>query len=134
MLASSLTALRLTLHILAATIWVGGQLTLAGLVPTLRGAGEGVAAAAAKTFGRMAWPAYAVLILTGLWNYATFNMNQVTTPWKIVVAIKIVVALFAGLAAYLHQKAKRPKQIAFWGSVSGLSAVSALTLGVFLAG
>ncbi len=134
MLASSLTALRLTLHILAATIWVGGQLTLAGLVPTLKDAGEGVVTAAAKAFSRLAWPAYVVLIATGLWNYASFNMNEVSTAWKIVLAVKITVALFAGLATFLHQKARSRGQIAFWGSVSGLSAVAALTLGVFLAG
>ncbi len=134
MLASSLTALRLTLHILAATIWVGGQLTLAGLVPTLKDAGEGVVTAAAKAFSRLAWPAYVVLIATGLWNYASFNMNEVSTAWKIVLAVKIAVALFAGLATFLHQKARSRGQIAFWGSVSGLSAVAALTLGVFLAG
>jgi len=32
----SWTAIRLFLHVLGATVWVGGQLTLAGLVPGLR--------------------------------------------------------------------------------------------------
>ncbi len=35
-LASWLVALRLTLHVLAASVWVGGQITLAGLVPSVR--------------------------------------------------------------------------------------------------
>ena len=35
-----LETLRLFLHVLAATIWVGGQLTLAALVPALRAAGD----------------------------------------------------------------------------------------------
>ena len=38
-LAPAVTALRLSLHVLAATIWVGGQLTIAGLVPDLRALG-----------------------------------------------------------------------------------------------
>jgi putative copper export protein len=134
LLASSLTALRLTLHVLAASIWVGGQFTLLGMVPTLRGAGETTTAAITKAFSRLAWPAYVVLIATGLWNVATFNMNTVTTAWKIVLGVKITVALLAGLAAYLHQRAKSKSQIALWGSLSGLTAVAALTLGVFLAG
>ena len=36
MLSVSWTTVRLFLHVLAATVWVGGQLTLAGLVPGLR--------------------------------------------------------------------------------------------------
>jgi uncharacterized membrane protein len=48
---------RLFLHVLAATIWVGGQLTLAALVPALRGTAEGVTRVAARAFNRVAWPA-----------------------------------------------------------------------------
>ncbi len=39
MLTVELETLRLFLHVLAATVWVGGQITLAALVPALRGAG-----------------------------------------------------------------------------------------------
>lgn len=135
MLASALEGIRLSLHVLAAAIWVGGQLTLGSMVPSLRAnGGERVTSAAAKAFGRLAWPAYAVLIITGLWNYAVVDMNTVNTAWKIVVGIKVFVALFAGLAAYLHQRAKTKGQIATWGGLAGLSSVAALVLGVFLAG
>ena len=36
MLPLHLATLRLFLHLLAATVWVGGQLVLAGLLPALR--------------------------------------------------------------------------------------------------
>lgn len=134
MLTSALTGIRLSLHVLAATIWVGGLLTLAGLVPALRGAGAGVTAIAARAFSRFSWPAYGVLLLTGFWNYGTFNMNQVSSGWKIVVGIKIFVAVLSGVAAYLHSKAKKSASIAAWGGVSGVSAVTALVMGVFLTG
>ena len=39
MLPVSWGTIRLTLHVLAATIWVGGQLTLAALVPALDASG-----------------------------------------------------------------------------------------------
>ena len=39
---------RLFLHIVAATIWVGGQLTLAALVPTLRALGSEAPGAVAR--------------------------------------------------------------------------------------
>jgi hypothetical protein len=39
-LAVSWDTIRLFLHVLAATIWVGGQIVLAALVPILRRAGS----------------------------------------------------------------------------------------------
>ena len=57
--------IRLTLHVLAACIWVGGQVVLGALVPLLRGT-EGMAKRAARAFNRIAWPAFAVLVLTGI--------------------------------------------------------------------
>ncbi len=48
MLAVSWDTVRLFLHVLAATIWVGGQLTLAALVPVLRRFGGEVPRAAAR--------------------------------------------------------------------------------------
>lgn len=134
LLASALDGIRLSLHVIAATIWVGGQLVVAGLVPSLRKSGGDATKVVARAFARIAWPAYAVLILTGLWNYSSFNMNKVTTAWKIVISIKIAVALFSGLAVYLHQRAKSPKQTGVWGGIAALSSVAALVMGVFVAG
>ena len=60
MLAVSWDTIRLFLHVLAATIWVGGQLTLAALVPVLRHLGTDVPRAAARRYNQAAWPAFAV--------------------------------------------------------------------------
>jgi hypothetical protein len=49
-------------------VWVGGQITLAALVPVLRRLGAEIPRAAARRFNQVAWPAFAVLILTGVWN------------------------------------------------------------------
>src|ERR1039458_10200042 len=67
MLAVSWDTVRLFLHVLAATIWVGGQLTLAALVPVLRIRDAGLPKIAARTFNRIAWPAFGVLVVTGVW-------------------------------------------------------------------
>jgi len=58
MLAVSWDTVRLFLHVLAATIWVGGQLILAALVPVLRRFGAEVPRAAARRFNQVAWTAY----------------------------------------------------------------------------
>jgi len=67
------TSIRLFLHVLAATVWVGGQLTLAGLVPGLRAISTEAPRIAARSFNRIAWPAFAVLVATGIWNIADVN-------------------------------------------------------------
>ncbi len=68
MLPVTWATVRVFLHVLAATIWVGGQLTLAGLVPGLRALGDDVPRRVVQRFNRIGWPAYGVLVATGIWN------------------------------------------------------------------
>ena len=132
-LAPAVDGIRLTLHVLAAAVWVGGQFTLAGLVPTARRLGPSAPAALARAFARIQWPAYAVLLATGVWNVAA-DGTRATTAWKAVLGVKIGVVLVAGLGAWLHSRARSRRGLAAWGAVSALSSVTALAMGVFLAG
>jgi putative copper export protein len=132
-LAPALDGIRLSVHVLAATIWVGGQLTLAGLVPTARGLGQGAARSLAQAFARIQWPAYAVLLITGLWNVSATHGGQ-PKAWQAVLGVKIAVVLVAGVAAWLHSRATGKAGLAAWGTVTALSSVTVLVLGVFLAG
>jgi putative copper export protein len=134
MLASGLETLRLTLHVLAASIWVGGQFVMMGLVGPARGLGPEAASTLARAFARLAWPAYAVLVLTGFWNISAFHWAAQSGAWKAVLIAKIVVVAAAGLATLLHQRATSRTAMAVWGSVAGLASVAALTMGVLLAG
>jgi putative copper export protein len=134
MLASGLDTLRLTLHVLAATVWVGGQIVLAGLVGPSRRLGVEAPKELARAFARMAWPAYAVLVLTGFWNFSTFTWSDQTTAWRTVLIAKIVVVALAGLGALLHQRATSKAQLAIWGSVAGTASIAALVMGILLAG
>jgi uncharacterized membrane protein len=61
MLSVSWDTIRLFLHVLAATVWVGGQITLAALVPALRRLGAEISRTAARQFNQIAWPTFAVL-------------------------------------------------------------------------
>jgi putative copper export protein len=134
MLASGLDTLRLTLHVLAASVWVGGQLVLMGLVGPARTLGPEAPRALARAFARLAWPAYGVLVVTGFWNVSTFHWADQTTAWKAVLIVKIVVVAAAGLGAFFHGRATSRQALAVWGSVAGLASVGALVLGVLLAG
>jgi putative copper export protein len=126
-------AVRLSIHVLAAAVWVGGQATLAGLVPTARTLGSGAPRALAQAFARIQWPVYAVLVLTGIWNVSATHAGQ-PSPWKVVLGVKIAVVALAGLAAWLHSRSTSRAGLAAWGAVSSLSSVAALVMGVFLAG
>lgn len=133
-LASLLTVTRLSLHVLAATVWVGGQFVLAGLVPTLRGLGEGAPQKVARAFGRLSWPAFWLLVLTGVWNYVAVSHHNATNGWNAVFGIKMTAVLVAGLGAYMHTKASTPKARGIYAGVGTLGSIVALVLGVALAG
>lgn len=132
-LASALDSLRLFLHVIGATIWVGGQFTLAGLVPLLRKRDPELPRVVARGFNRIAWPAFGLLILTGAWNMAKVPASA-SGNYHMVLGVKMTVVLLSGVAALVHARAKNTKSIALWGSISGVTALAATYLGVLLAG
>jgi len=132
-LAPALETVRLSLHVLGAAVWVGGQITVGALVPAARGLGEGAAATLARAFARVQWPAYALVVVTGFWNVSAVGAGQ-PSSWKVVLGVKIAVVLLAGVAAFLHGRSKTKSGLAFWGAVTALSSIAALVMGVMLAG
>jgi putative copper export protein len=128
MLAISWTTIRLFLHVLAATIWVGGQLTLAALVPVLRG--SDFTKAAARRFNQVAWPAFGVLVVTGVWNILA--LNDPGDDYRTTLIVKLVVVAVSGVTAFLHAIARSKAGLAVFGALTGVSALAALFLGMLL--
>jgi putative copper export protein len=127
-----LDTIRLFLHVLAATVWVGGQLTLAALVPALRLAGAEVPKSAASAFNRVAWPAFAVLVATGIWNVLAEGDRGAAyqhTLW-----LKYLLVAASGLTAWLHARATSRGGLAVFGALTGVTALGALFVGMMLAG
>ena len=54
-----------------------------GLVAPARRIGSDAPKALARAFARLAWPAYAVLVVTGFWNIAAVHYPR-RTAWKAV--------------------------------------------------
>ncbi len=133
-LAPAIDGVRLTLHVLAATVWVGGQFTVAGLLGTVRKLGPEAPRRVALAFGRIQWPAYALLVATGIWNVLAVRVGNASATWQAVLWAKIAVVVLAGLGAFLHQRARSKVGLALWGAVASLASVAALALGVLLAG
>ena len=134
MLPVSWDTIRLFLHVLAATVWVGGQLVLAALVPVLRKFGADATRAAARRFNQVAWSAFAVLIVTGIWNIAANSANADHAGYRATLVVKLVVVAISGVTAALHTRSRTPRGRAVFGALTGLSALAALFLGVLLAG
>jgi putative copper export protein len=133
-LAPALDTVRLTLHVLAATVWVGGQIVMTGLIGPARQIGGDAPKVLARAFARMAWPAFALLIATGIWNVTAVHYSSQDSAWKAVLMAKIVVVIVAGVATGIHQRATTRGQLALWGSVAGITSIAALVMGVLLAG
>jgi putative copper export protein len=127
-----LETVRLFLHVLAATVWVGGQITLAALVPALRAAGGDVPRAAANAFNRVAWPAFAVLVLTGVWNMVAEGDKG--SSYQHTLVLKLVLVAASGLTALIHARATSRTTMAVFGALTGLTALATLFVGIMLAG
>jgi putative copper export protein len=135
MLPVSWDTIRLFLHVLAATIWVGGQLVLAALVPVLRRFGLGALSAAARRFNQVAWTAFGVLIVTGIWNIAAVSPQiSHSASYRTTLIVKLVVVALSGITAALHVRSKTARGRAVMGALTGITALAALFLGVLLAG
>ena len=127
-----LETIRLFLHVLAATVWVGGQITLAALVPALRAAGTDVPKAAANAFNRIAWPAFGVLVLTGIWNVVAEGDKG--PGYQHTLMLKYTLVIASGVTAYLHARAGSRRGMAVFGALTGLTALATLFVGIMLAG
>lgn len=124
-------AVRVFLHVLAATVWVGGQLTLAGLVPGLRALAPDAPRAVARRFNRIAWPAFGVLVVTGIWNVLVLEPEW-DTAYGRTVMVKVLVVTASGVTALVHSQARSRPALAVFGALSGVTALAALFLGIQL--
>jgi putative copper export protein len=134
MLPVSMTDVRLFLHVFAAAIWVGGQFTLAGLVPGLRAISADAPGAVARRFAMIAWPAFGVLVLTGIWNLFEVDVLDTSSEYQVTLFVKLLVVALSGIAAAVHTQAVSRAAIAAWGAIGGLSALAAMFLGIQLHG
>lgn len=119
---------RLFLHVISASIWVGGQIVLGALVPTLRELGPDAPKKAAQAFNRIAWPAYGIAVVTGIWNMMVVEDLDLAT-----FGIKFLLVALSGAGAALHILANGNKAaLAVGGAMSSIFAVAAMYVGLML--
>lgn len=130
----SLDTFRIFLHVVAAAVWVGGQITLLGLLPTLRGLGPDAPRAAARRFNVIAWSAFAVLFVTGIWNLLAVTAADRTVAWNAALGVKLLMVAATGIGAAFHAGARSKIALAVGGAVSLVSGLAAVFLGIMLMG
>jgi putative copper export protein len=131
-ISPNLATVRLFLHVLSASVWVGGQLTLAGLVPGLRALNPELPRTVAQRFSKIAWPAFAVAVATGIWNVAAIKIGDTSTSYQVTLGIKLLVVAVSGMAAAAHSLSRSKVVLAVGGALTGLTGLAALFLGVLL--
>ncbi len=122
--------LRTILHLLGVTVWLGGQIVMLGMLPVLRKLGGDVPKQAAAAYGRVAWPAFGLIIVTGIWNILAVDLSDVTPGYNAVFGVKMLLVVVTGLAAGMHQSTDKPAIRGITGGVGFAAAVGALVLGV----
>lgn len=105
---------------------------MAGLLPTLRKLGPDAPRTVARAFARLQWPAFVLLILTGIWNVSDAHLQP--SIWSAVLSAKIAVVALAGVSAIAHSHAKNKASVALYGALAGVSSILAVVLGVLLTG
>lgn len=132
MLDLSLRSIRLTLHLLGVTVWVGGQITLLGLLPAARAAGADMPRQFATQFNKVAWPAFGLAVVTGLWNIGSLDMGNLPTEYNVSLFLKLFLVAASGLGAFLHSRSTTKAGLAIWGAVGLFGALLAVLVGVQL--
>ena len=145
MLRISGTEFVLWLHVIAASIWIGGQVTVAAVIPALRKHGT-LARTVGRRYQAIAWPAYLVLIFTGILNVSNAGLqwsHLFDTTVGRTLAVKLGLVGLSGLAAAVHaflqaprragDTSSRPVASALLGSTSLIAAVLAALYGVAIA-
>lgn len=134
MLPLTARSIRLTLHLLSISVWVGGQITLLGLLPAVRAAGGDLPKQIGRQFNRVAWPAFGVAVLTGIWNLSSVDMANRETNYQVTLFVKLLLVGASGVGAFLHGQAKSKLGLALWGAVGLFAALGAVLLGTQLVG
>jgi putative copper export protein len=127
-----LDSFRIFLHLLAVSVWVGGQIVLAALVPILRGLSPEAPRLAANRFGQVAWPFFTLAVVTGIWNLAEVDIADRSTAYSVTLAVKLLVVTVAGVAAAWHSNTSSPAVRGITGATGLIGSVVALAFGVML--
>ncbi|MDP9144616.1 MAG: hypothetical protein M3N43_07945 [Actinomycetota bacterium] len=111
------------LHLLGATVWVGGLILLAATMSAVRNVTDDrrVIGVIARRFGAVSWIALAVLVVTGLIQAADYG-------WSGLLMVKVSLVLASIILAAWHTAAARTQLPAIRGMIQATILILALVI------
>lgn len=117
----------LLVHLVSASVWLGGMILMGAFVPVLRNFENGsvITKSLAQRFGQIGWSVYTLSLFTGMgMYYYAWNSSIVNNYFH----LKMGLFLFAGALTFAHSKFTDLKP-QFKGMIQGLILLS--TIGIF---
>lgn len=133
MISPTLDSLRVFLHLIAVAIWVGGQIVLAGIVPSLRSVAPEAMKTVAQGFARIAWPAFLVIVFTGMWGLGTIDVSAKSSEYLTTFGIKMLLVGIAVIATLIHSNGTSKAAKGIGGAASLLASLLAAFAGILMA-
>jgi putative copper export protein len=112
-------------------VWVGGQIVMVGLVPQIRRNFPEATKLVAQGFSKVAWPAFTVAVVTGIWNVIEVDASG-WVEYQITLGVKLLLVAVTGIAAAAHQLGQSKVALAVGGAVGFVSALAAMFVGFLL--
>jgi hypothetical protein len=83
---------------------------------------------------RSPWPAFAVLVATGIWNIAA-EQDKITGSYRTTLIANLAAVLVPGVTVFSHARSRSTAWLAVFGAVTRAFALAAaLFPGILLAG
>ena len=133
MISPTLDSVRIFLHLMAVAIWIGGQIVLAGIVPQLRRVAPDAMKTVAQAFARIAWPAFLVIVFTGMWGLATVDVASESSQYLATFGIKMLFVGVAVIATLIHSNGTSKAAKGIGGATSLLTSLLAAFAGILMA-
>ncbi|MFM8945420.1 MAG: hypothetical protein ACKOJC_01755, partial [Actinomycetota bacterium] len=84
----------------------------------------------AQAFGRVAWPAFALAVVTGIWSILDVSMSDQTTSYQVTIFVHVVLVATSGTAAAIHSLGRSKLALALGGAIGLLAALAAMFVGL----
>lgn len=132
MISPTLDSLRIFLHLMGVAVWIGGQIVLAGIVPSLRSVAPEAMKTVAQGFARIAWPAFIVVVFTGMWGLGAVDMADESSQYMVTFALKMLLVGVAVIATLIHSQATSKAAKGIGGAASLLTSLLAAFAGILM--